>query len=740
MSITFNFKYKDSSLFENQQTAGFLAQVTNPNTPENGDRGTNGATLYITDFDLGNTYDKNLCLENIENGVLPNTRGGKLEGRSFVPGDLIMTQNREIYKLLDNDTKSGYKFDLMYMGTLKKKRKLGLSDYIDSIYFADFKKSLERCLVPVNRGLDSSLGDNVVVTSLTLAQQTQFPSDASIGRVYTQNYNSIDCSAGSPGYYEDWNKSYRYKVIAVSKSAASKRIVVASIQNVALDSSSFDGRNWQWDSSTQETKWYSVKLQLSNSPAPDSSRYEYNTLPTDVTFVDAQTRNIKYIITGKEQTQSGGTTVSFATVQTNNPDSLFSANTEQNLLNIDDQTRYFTYLSSGSNKHVTRISDSSGLLHIPVLYDDYLSRNWNPTLPTESSYSDAYRGMYGIKFKPIIKFKDSIEESEFDKNNYTFYLRIYLQNTKYFQDNCYSLDPGISNNFDPTSLLRYTRERYPVSKVNDSCFNFYKCIEIPLVPEDSSNAYYPTYISDYVADKFHPSGNNISVNFEPHTYGGKMKYVYPKDSSTYKYWSRIMFHPGDSSDSNGTYHIDYKTDSSAYIFQIPNFYDLLYRQYSSNHSMIQYYKNLVSDYTLTRISSIPGKYEFEPTYGYSININYRGGDSAFFSGMALTTAPMGMIGLSSGNLNTTEYSTYENYVSSIKMANGRIPVNSLDSSSAIRMEYATKEFVATEITKFLFYPEMANGKNKYEIVCINKETNEETIINNANIISPSLTN
>ena len=241
---------------------------------------------------------------------------------------------------------------------------------------------------------------------------------------------------------------------------------------------------------------------------------------------------------------------------------------------------------------------------------------------------------------------------------------------------------------------------------------------------DSSTRYYPTFISDYVADKFHPSGNNISINYTSNPNASTQ--TYKKQNDTYPYhWSRFK--------KDTTYAVD-KRDALVQDsqYQTINFEDLLYKEYKDIHPMIQYYKRPVSSYTVGDNNGTYLKYKYDDSS--VLTINYRGGESAYFSGMVLPNVDPILEEKDKGDfspyIKSGADSSFNQYVSSVKLANmyqGGVIDTPREISPVI--EYFTKEMVAREIHKFIFSPD-----NIYEVVCVDVSTGRTFIVNNPGII------
>ena len=748
MSVTLNFKYKDSSILKNGQTAGFVNGCNSLPAMKNGNKGKSGANLYFTEYYIGNAYDNKICLDNIENNLLTNGSGMKLEGRTYVEGDLFLNPLNEMYKLVKADEGSSLKFDLKYIGVIKLNRNQqeysddNIKMFIDNISFEDIEYVTERCIGTVNRGYDSKMSDFHVLIDFIISTDSDYDS-VNISDVFYRDYNDIDCSSGAL-YYYDWNKRYFYTVISKYRAINNVKHVLA----IGLASPAKVGSGDIFNLSTDASIHYSsfsadvpkvtnVKLKYTSTPSSTLlSTISYEDISVGMTFyftstTSTTTLNVPVV---KKETDDNE---QYIIVQLYNYDTsnwLFTqftdANTSQRKMKlVGNDSSYFYYKSVTTRTDVITYP-LYGLYYIPPMYDVthkmlYDFDNGKPY--TGPTYDETYKGMFGIKFKPIIKFLDDVP----NKSRYKFYMRIYLKNKKHFQDACFSLDGSVSDVFDVSTLNEDPILKEPVNpSINTNESQFYKYVEFPLIDNDSSTEYYPTFISDYVADKLHPSGNNISINFvaNPNGAGVAGNFVthqqYQYDN-TYYAWYRFKH----DTDASHNYEIDKRNHHADDRLFKGMFYDLQHKNYEDTHAMIQYYKRTINACDAAYDESASPKYSYVYSDSSTMMINYRGGDSAYFSGMTLATLPSSLEDLIGSEyiqyFGADEKSTFNQYVSMNKLINihsKEIVPNQVDVAPVV--EYLTKEAVAREIHKFIFSPE-----NIYEVICVDVSTGHSFIVN-----------
>ena len=116
MSVKLTYAYKpyaycqgDNGLITNEVSPGIVGVA--------GERGEDGQSVYLSDFNPSNTYSKNIMLQKIDNNMaLSNDSTVKIEVRNFKLGDWIICSDRSVYRLVEPEENSQYKFNLEYVG------------------------------------------------------------------------------------------------------------------------------------------------------------------------------------------------------------------------------------------------------------------------------------------------------------------------------------------------------------------------------------------------------------------------------------------------------------------------------------------------------------------------------------------------------------------------------------------------------------------------------------------------
>lgn len=322
-----------------------------------------------------------------------------------------------------------------------------------------------------------------------------------------------------------------------------------------------------------------------------------------------------------------------------------------------------------------------------------------------TSYTNALRSLFGFEIHPTIRLTN-----EDNANNYSFYLRISVKNSKSILGrNNLPMYHGFSDANTSSTVVHAE----PVTDTEyENIINFEKVIEIPVTKyyyDGSSDNligenYNPYFISDMGCDKLHPSQNNYTSSFfDPCRNHGYLTYamdlnLYPfhayyfnKESSIYKIYGQNMF--GERSDD-------------ALLSNILNKSSLIYNIFCD---IIQYSKNP----------------NIESTDGYC-SVNYRSGESAYFSGMVLnTTFPRNCFRSDMGDGHVLGFSsmanhTFDQYVGaqrSLNPVNGdaKDPVG--DDTYVNRRKNLVKEYVCSKMDQFIF-----NDSNTFELICIDNKT------------------
>lgn len=151
MGFNANITYKNNSnLFSNSFTSSYI----NPsNKGEDGEDGKTGTSLYFTNYDISNDYYKDIVLRKIQNNTLLSSDSDvQLEGRIYVDGDLVLTNDKYMYQIsLYNNT-----YDIILIGKIQDEN--ATNDYKDKILSVNLKieKTLETISVNSNRTLSGT--------------------------------------------------------------------------------------------------------------------------------------------------------------------------------------------------------------------------------------------------------------------------------------------------------------------------------------------------------------------------------------------------------------------------------------------------------------------------------------------------------------------------------------------------------------------------------------------------------
>ena len=155
MAFSTKITYKNSNnLFSNSFTSSFINPGQNG---VDGAEGDFGKSLYFTNYDLSNDYYRDIVLKKISNGMLLSSDADiKLEHRSYVNGDLVLTNDKMVYKIRLDDNK----YDIELIGKIQDKNIV--QDYKDNILSVNLDIKFCKINVPIisNRSLDASIEIN----------------------------------------------------------------------------------------------------------------------------------------------------------------------------------------------------------------------------------------------------------------------------------------------------------------------------------------------------------------------------------------------------------------------------------------------------------------------------------------------------------------------------------------------------------------------------------------------------
>ena len=354
------------------------------------------------------------------------------------------------------------------------------------------------------------------------------------------------------------------------------------------------------------------------------------------------------------------------------------------------------------------------------LYDSPIVTSTQPNI-LNNDERNGFRKLFGLALTP------TITELQGTSNRYDFYLKIYIKNTKsLLGEGQVSVRKDYSN-FNENNQYSTTNVfcNEPYTSNNDKTYNnkinFEKIIEIQLRVNERSgiggNSEHGSktakFLSDMACDKLHLSLNNYSSAFFDsnrmlgvyNTVNDDVPYVYGFDyinndyiANCVKYNQNEYFLAprltnkifdtayGDASIVTDIWvpdaqHLNFKTSSAKYD--------------SSMSSAIQYSKIQV-DNTENKCM-----------------VNFRSGESAYFSGLIGSTSLYKFNDTSVGSLANN---SYDEYVIAQRSLNGNDNVGNVSVGANDRAQNVAK-FVADEIKNFIF-----NDSNTFELIVVNKET------------------
>ena len=347
--------------------------------------------------------------------------------------------------------------------------------------------------------------------------------------------------------------------------------------------------------------------------------------------------------------------------------------------------------------------------HIPVnrsyetnsiSYFRYMNGYGNYSL-SATSYSDALRTLFGFSLHPTITITDRT-----NAENYNFYIKIYIKNTKSILGrNFISIRDGYTNANTASSVIR----KEPVTVENNiDTISFEKVIEIPVTKYYSGpqgdelidTNYNEVFLSDMGCDKLHPSLNNYSSSFfDPYRNRGYMTAA--KDSDLYPFHAFSFSY----SQSLKKYIINGQT-----IIKPNRNKDILEsvlneqaRPYIYSSDVIQYSKDPFMSDT-------------------SCRVNFRSGESAYFSGM-LPNTRFPSEDFETGNpytklLGSLSSNSFDQYVAAQRSLNPKInEVQDSNDTYATKRRKYVMDYVCSEMNKFIF-----NEDNVFELICIDKKS------------------
>lgn len=689
MSSTFTFVKRGTGSTENLLPTGFVEQGINGNK---GSDGVPGSSLYFINYDPSNSYYKELVQKRLEsNYILSSNNNTKLSGRTYRTGDIIMANNKNMYRVIDTKSNSKYKFDIEYVGTIvtdEVQAEDNFSNAFVDVELVGYDSSIKDCIVPTNRSMDF---DGSIYAEFRVTNW------------FEQKIRSNDVSPGPKLEIHIQDAAYTLKKIDASGYTIYPYLTLDNVTTYSSD----------WNDNTLTERICKAINNFIDSSDLDIDVYNH----FNGKFV--YENNIIYTDCGKKYIS-----MAFKCID-REYESQFGFDGLDFYAFGDNVNKYYTDLPKFIDARGLDCNELYAKLYSkwPGLTESYL------TYQVSTTYDKAFRKLYGLTFKPCIRFSVTDPKSSVYAD-YDYYLKIYLKNTKTLQCGDFSLVSGVSDDF--TSLSPSD----PANQELNGNFTFYKPLEFKLTklgPDsyiDSSDSYNyanRVFISDQSADKLHPSGNNIRINCTSY----KNKSITKK-----REWINIEYLTTDGNIAwLNPYRINFG-NKSTYYTPFGDYYFSRY-PYQRTHAFVQYSKR-------NDESPCP--------------INFRGGESAYFSGMTVpsfTKEYVSKLSMKTGNkhpyapiydrwdieakdasyidlynnLNTYYNSTFDNYAANILSLNencdvfgdydwvnyrGQNPGISWTIGANRRNEIVS-DYVTYKMSEFLFSKE-----NKYEIVAIKR--------------------
>jgi hypothetical protein len=705
MSSTFTFVKRGTNSTENLLPTGFVEQGINGNK---GSDGVSGSSLYFIDYDPSNSYYKELVQKRLEsNYILSSNNSTKLSSRTYRTGDIIMANNKNMYRVIDAESDSKYKFDIEYVGTIvtdEAQAEDNFSDVFVDVELVGYDSSIKDCIVPTNRSMDF---DGSIYAEFRVMNW------------FEQHVRSEDVSPGPKLEIHIQDAAYTLK-----KTDSSGNAIYPSL---TLDNVTTYSSIWNANILTER-----ICAAINNfiDSSLDSSDDKYAHFHGKFVYAN----NKIYTDCGKKYiSMTFGCGATEYESHFGFDGLYFYSNNEIGF--GDNVNEYYTDLPKFID---ARDLDCNELYS--ELYSKYPGLTESKlTYQVSTTYDKAFRKLYGLTFKPCIRF--SITDSKSSVyTDYDYYLKIYLKNTKTLQCGDFSLATGVSDDFTPSSPSD------PAKQELNGNFTFYKPLEFKLTklgpdsanpyinPTDSNDYVNRVFISDQSADKLHPSGNNIRINCTSY----KNKSITKK-----REWANIEYLTTTGNIAwVDPYRINFSSNST-YYSTFGDYYFSRY-PYQRTHSFVQYSKRNDED---------------------PCPINFRGGESAYFSGMTVpsfTKQYVTKMSLKTGNkhpdapigkwdtqysdetfknlynnLNTYKNSSFDNYAANILSLNENCDVfgdyywnnyisydtTGIDSlwinGARIRNEIVS-DYVTHKMAEFLF-----SDENKYEIVAIKRRKTKD---------------
>lgn len=694
MALTFIHNKKIQEIFKDEQCSGKLSIDSSKNIGENGKDGKNKSSLYFSNIEIDNSYNKETILKALDENVIISTN--EKMSREYVIGDLIMTPKLDIFCVVESKN-DNHKFDLKQYGKIINENRTEYTDLRDSIITVELKDistDVHVCPAPVNRSMEASINKSSIVVS-------------------TSNPHEIGRKSNSVFYYDD---SVGIRDFGHDTNELLDAWVIEKYNFIG-----FTDTNIQ-----QNPNLDTINKSASNTMV--SSEQHYAKKHDIVVYIKEITGYHEYEYVNMYEWDSRWKLSNSA---------VFTKHDKINQHNhfVDDST----YIFINDSSHMT-IQDSSNILYYrpsPMIYNYYTNKHrkncspYDSTLNFDSSskidtslfinYQNANRQMYGLKFKPTIHLNPI--NIMINLEDYEFALRIGLKNNKkYGCDNSYSY--YLDKNPDEAFL-----KNSPYDENNSVESIFFKNLYIPLnkiIDDGSSNENEEEmFLSDVTMDRFHLFNNEYQSNvINTNMTSGVRKCSFIHNGTTYA--TRIF----GSTDKKGYTPINIKSvNNKPYIKS--NFYlNDTYYHYPYNINGRVFKANTESGYDSAccfiqrPIRKIANKK----------TINYRSGESVYFSSIVPTDSSgwcddyRDLVLPAVYNIYQNPRDIYESQVFKLNKFDDYVLLSHLSNPNNDTSTYANTKIKASnqigllvgqEMVKFLF-----NNDNEYELICTNTKTGQ----------------
>lgn len=270
MALTFIHNKKIQEIFKDEQCSGKLSIDSSKNIGENGRDGKNKSSLYFSNIEIDNSYNKETILKALDENVIISTN--EKMSREYVIGDLIMTPKLDIFCVAESKN-NNHKFDLEQYGKIINDERTEYTDLRDSIIkieLEDVSTDTHVCPAPVNRSMEARANRQKIYFSI------QIPSSIRQKNVEAQYF------APGPHGTEVWkgdDTNYYYTIS----------------NNHCIDSSVYDSSVINSDTSTISTVSFYIPSQMVYNyyvtPIDSTSNFDSSSQFDTSLFVDYQSAN-----------------------------------------------------------------------------------------------------------------------------------------------------------------------------------------------------------------------------------------------------------------------------------------------------------------------------------------------------------------------------------------------------------------------------------------------------------------